>query len=126
MEYGNNNYVDNNKKLFTILRFEPEMGPWEFRGEFVDYELSNEIGAGLDGNANGYYLKVFKQISPTTRLMLHYDVAKMGNKALGEEYITITPGLIINVSDETYLLMQYDMADWKTTFLEEWFEHNVV
>lgn len=107
-----------NKETRTSLGLRWQEGDWQIRSEYVDYKLTDKFGAGVDSKAHSYYLKVFKQLSPSTKLMLAHDVAKPGqvffNYAdLPEEYITDTICYILNVTEETYMFFQYDMADWK-------------
>jgi hypothetical protein len=66
----------------------------------------------------GYYGKVFYKVTPWARAMLHYDYVDYNygtNKSTAGKtrYTTITPGLQLKVANGSFVLIQYDMADWK-------------
>lgn len=91
------------------------------RAEIAGGNWENSIPAQKleDATPFGYYAKLFYRITPWARAMLHYDYAKHNfngffTSAPGEEeYITITPGLQINVASGSMIQIQYDIADWR-------------
>jgi len=83
-----------------------------------NWEKSIPAATLQDATPFGYYAKALYRFSEWGRAMVHFDYAKHNfngffSSAPGEEeYLTITPGLIISVAPSSMFQIQYDIADW--------------
>ncbi len=74
----------------------------------------------IDAKPWGYYMKLSYRILPWLSAMVNYNLAVHNfsgffytGSTIGEKYLTITPVLNFLVFEDSYLMFQYDIADWE-------------
>ncbi|MFC1691895.1 hypothetical protein ACFL1R_00125 [Candidatus Latescibacterota bacterium] len=96
-------------------------GNFAARAEVAGGNWENSIAASTleDATPFGYYAKLLWDFSWWGKAMLHYDYALHNFNGFittnpgEEEYVTISPGLIINIASGSMIQIQYDIADWR-------------
>ncbi len=99
--------------------------------EWNDFSARAELAGGTwkdsikgstqsaDAEPFGYYVKGFYRFAEWGKFMLHYDYVDHNFNGFSftspgaEKYITITPGLQLNVAPSSAIQIQYDIGDWE-------------
>src|ERR1035437_24890 len=97
------------------------IGALYVRGEYAGGRWEKAIAGVRNATPVGYYLKVFYSLTSWLKLRSHFEYAYHNFSGFtsfsagpGEEYVTNTPGVIINFFD-TLIEFRMDIANWKTT-----------
>ncbi len=118
------NWRHPDKKWINIgFRCEAAYGKWDDIVYVNQYENKDAI-------TNGRYGKIFYRICPKLRFMYHYDFVDKNFdgsdffdgshfQGYGEEFITSTASLQLNVTEKSVIQIQIDKADWKMKALDE-------